>query len=143
MPYTTKKSKLKSDFIDLGEELKSDQMTIPVGFDESSKSPKYHYPSLYFDNVKGLEKLEKEGMAVIHYKKVMERTENITRNGKNEKRHSIELQICGIKPECCEEMPEMEEKEDAEDAIEMGLKAAAGESEEEKNENENEEENED
>jgi hypothetical protein len=101
-----------------------------MGSKESDESPKYHYPSLYFDNVKGLEKLGKEGMAVIHYKKVMERTEDITRNGKNEKRHSVELQICGIKPECCEDMPEMEEKEDTEDAIEMGLNAAAGESEE-------------
>jgi hypothetical protein len=110
-----------------------------MGSEESEESPKYHYPSLYFDNVKGLEKLGKEGMAVIHYKKVMERTEDITRNGKNEKRHSVELQICGIKPECCEDMPEMEEKEDTEDAIEMGLKAAAGESEENEEEDETEE----
>jgi hypothetical protein len=139
MPYTSKKSKLKSDFIDLGEELKSEGMKISMGSDESSESPKYHYPSLYFDNVKGLEKLGKEGMAVIHYKKVMERTEDITRNGKNEKRHSVELQICGIKPECCEEMPEKEEKEDTEDAIEMGLKAAAGESDEDETEDETEE----
>lgn len=131
MPYTQEKAKLKSDFIDLGEELKSGGMTISMGSEESSESPKYHYPSLYFDNVKGLEKLGKEGMAVIHYKKVMERNEDITRNGKNEKRHSVELQICGIKPECCEEMPEKEsEEEDTEDAIEIGLKAAEGESEE-------------
>ena len=139
MPYTSKKSKLKSDFIDLGEEIKSGGMTISMDSEEPSESPKYHYPSLFFDNVKGLEKLEKEGMAVIHYKKVMERTEDITRNGKNEKRHSVELCICGIKPECCEEMPEMEEKEDTEDAIEMGLKAAAGESEENEEEDETEE----
>ena len=139
MPYTKEKSKLKSDFIDLGEELKSGGMTISMGSDEYSESPKYHYPSLYFDNVKGLEKLKKEGMAIIHYKKVMERTEDITRNGKNEKRHSVELCICGIKPECCEEMPENEmEEEDDEDAIEMGLKAASGESEDEE-ENETEE----
>jgi hypothetical protein len=139
MPYANKKAKLKSDFIDLGEELKSAGMTISMGSEESDELPKYHYPSLYFDNVKGLEKLGKEGMAVIHYKKVMERTEDITRNGKNEKRHSVELQICGIKPECCEDMPEMEEKEDTEDAIEMGLKAAAGESEENEEEDETEE----
>ena len=127
MPYTKEKSKLKSDFIDLGEELKSGGMTISMGSDESEDSPKYHYPSLYFDNVKGLEKLKKEGMAVIHYKKVMERTEDITRNGKNEKRHSVELCICGIKPECCEEMPENEmEEEDDEDAIEKGLKESEG-----------------
>lgn len=137
MPYEKEKVKLKSDFIDLGEELKSGGMTISVGSDESEDSPKYHYPSLYFDNVKGLEKLGKEGIAVIHYKKVMERTEDITRNGKNEKRHSVELCICGIKPECCEEMPENEtEEEDDEDAIEMGLKAAEGNSEENEEEDE-------
>lgn len=137
MPYEKEKVKLKSDFIDLGEELKSGGMTISMGSQESEDSPKYHYPSLYFDNVKGLEKLGKEGMAVIHYKKVMERTEDITRNGKNEKRHSVELCICGIKPECCEEMPENEtEEEDDEDAIETGLKAAEGNSEENEEEDE-------
>jgi len=126
MPYANEKAKLKSDFIDLGEKLKSGGMMISMDSEKSEESPKYHYPSLYFDNVKGLEKLKKEGMAVIHYKKVMERTEDITRNGKNEKRHSVELCICGIKPECCEEMPENEmEEEDDEDAIEMGLKAAS------------------
>jgi hypothetical protein len=131
MPYTKEKTKLKSDFIDLGEEIKSGGMTISMDSEEPSESPKYHYPSLYFDNVKGLEKLGKEGMAVIHYKKVMERTEDITRNGKTEKRHSVELQICGIKPECCEEMPESKIKEeDDEDAIEIGLKAAEGKSKE-------------
>ena len=131
MPYTKEKTKLKSDFIDLGEKLKSDGMKISMDSEEPSESPEYHYPSLYFDNVKGLEKLKKEGMAVIHYKKVMERMEDITRNGKTEKRHSVELCICGIKPECCEEMPEGEMgEEDDEDAIEMGLKKAEGKSEE-------------
>ena len=122
MAYTSEKTKLKSDFIDLGEEMKSSEMPeMAMGENE------YHYPSLYFSNVKGLEKLGKEGMAVIHYKKVMERTEDITRNGKTEKRHSVELQICGIKPECCEDMSEGKmEEEDDEDAIEMGLKAAEG-----------------
>jgi hypothetical protein len=138
MPYTKEKTKLKSDFIDLGEEVKSSGMEISMDSEKVSESPEYHYPSLYFDNVKGLEKLKKEGMAIIHYKKVMERNEDIMRNGKNEKRHSVELCICGIKPECCEEMPESKmEEEDDEDAIEMGLKAAAGEYE---SENETEEE---
>jgi hypothetical protein len=123
MAYTSEKTKLKSDFIDLGEEMKSSEMPeMAMEMNENE----YHYPSLYFSDVKGLEKLGKEGMAVIHYKKVMERTEDITRNGKTEKRHSVELQICGIKPECCEEMPEAKMEEDDEDAIEMGLKAAEG-----------------
>jgi hypothetical protein len=140
MPYTKEKTKLKSGFIDLSEEIKPMiGMSISEPEMEAEEDDKeYSYPSLYFDNVKGLEKLKKEGMAIIHYKKVMERTEDITRNGKNEKRHSVELCICGIKPECCEEMPESKmEEEDDEDAIEMGLKAAAGEYE---SENETEEE---
>jgi hypothetical protein len=120
MSYTNEKTKLKSDFIDLGEEMKSEKPKMEMEMNENE----YHYPSLYFSNVKGLEKLGKEGMAVIHYKKVMERTEDITRNGKTEKSHSVELCICGIKPECCEEMPEGKMEEDDEDAIETGLKAA-------------------
>jgi hypothetical protein len=128
MPYTKEKTKLKSGFIDLSEEIKPMiGMSISEPEMEAEEGDKeYSYPSLYFDNVKGLEKLKKEGMAIIHYKKVMERNEDITRNGKNEKRHSVELCICGIKPECCEEMPESKmEEEDDEDAIEMGLKAAS------------------
>ena len=128
--YMKQKYELPEGFVDLSEEVKPMmQMSISEPEMEEEKDDKeYSYPSLYFSNVKGLEKLKKEGMAIIHYKKVMERTENITRNGKTEKRHSVELCICGIKPECCEEMPENEmEKEDDEDAIEMGLKAAAGE----------------
>ena len=130
MPYTKEKTKLKSGFIDLSEEIKPMiGMSISEPEMEAEEDDKeYSYPSLYFDNVKGLEKLKKEGMAIIHYKKVMERNEDIMRNGKTEKRHSVELCICGIKPECCEEMPESKIKEeDDEDAIEMGLKAASGE----------------
>ena len=135
-----KKYDLPEGFVDLSEEVKPIKV-FSTSEPEEEDETEYSYPTLYFSNVKGLEKLKKEGMAVIHYKKIMERTENITRNGKNEKRHSVELCICGIKPECCEEMPEeKEEKEDTEDAIEMGLKAAAaGESEENEKEDETEE----
>ena len=92
MPYANKKAKLKSDFIDLGEELKSGGMTISMGSEESEESPKYHYPSLYFDNVKGLEKLGKEGMAVIHYKKVMERFDILFEKNLPEKGGSFYIQ---------------------------------------------------
>ena len=122
------KYELPEGFVDLSEEIKPMmEMSISEPEMEAEEDDKeYSYPSLYFDNVKGLEKLKKEGMAIIHYKKVMERNEDIMRNGKNEKRHSVELCICGIKPECCEEMPESKmEEEDDEDAIEMGLKAAS------------------
>jgi hypothetical protein len=128
------KYELPEGFVDLSEEVKP-MMGVSISepeIEEEEDDKEYSYPSLYFDNVKGLEKLKKEGMAIIHYKKVMERNEEIMRNGKTEKRHSVELCICGIKPECCEEMPKNEmEKEDDEDAIEMGLKAAEGEMEDE------------
>jgi hypothetical protein len=126
--YMKEKYELPEGFVDLSEEIKPMmEMSISEPEMEAEEDDKeYSYPSLYFDNVKGLEKLKKEGMAIIHYKKVMERNEDIMRNGKNEKRHSVELCICGIKPECCEEMPESKmEEEDDEDAIEMGLKAAS------------------
>lgn len=128
--HMKQKYELPEGFVDLSEEVKP-MMGMSISepeMEEEEDDKEYSYPSLYFDNVKGLEKLKKEGMAIIHYKKVMERNEDIMRNGKNEKRHSVELCICGIKPECCEEMPESKmEEEDDEDAIEMGLKAAAGE----------------
>jgi hypothetical protein len=55
------------------------------------------------------------------------------RDGKEVKRHCVELQICGIKPESVSEMTSTDEveKEDDEDAIEKGLKEAEGEENEE------------
>ena len=110
MPYTKEKYELPEGFVDLSEEVKpmmQMSMSEPE-MEEEEEDKEYSYPSLYFNNVKGLEKLKKEGMAIIHYKKVMERNEDITRNGKTEKRHSVELCICGIKPEDMQD--EKEEK---------------------------------
>lgn len=134
MAYEKSKVNLPSGFVDLGEPIKA--MEIDVS--EAKPTSDYHYPSLYFDNAEGLEKLPKEGTATIYFKKTMERKETVTRNGKTEKRHMVELCICGIKPEGSSEAEPMKEEEDDEDAIEMGLKAA-----EEGNNNEMEEEEED
>lgn len=129
MPYTSKKASLPEGFHDLGEEIKP--MKIEMGGEESP----VHYPSLYFENAEALAKLPKEGTATIHFKKIMEKKETVMRDGKEIKRHCVELQINGIKPEGATEMTSTAEKEeDDEDAIEMGLKAAAGESEEEETE---------
>ena len=121
MPYTKEKAELPEGFIDLGEEVPSMGMTeIEI---ETPKS-EYHYPSLYFDNAEELSKLPKEGTAVIHFKKVMEKKETMMRDGKETKRHCVELQICGIKPSSVSET-EMETKEyDDEDGIESGLNEA-------------------
>lgn len=134
MPYEKSKINLPSGFVDLGEPMKA----IEVDVSPSKEMQDYHYPSLYFDNAEGLEKLPKEGTATVYFKKVMERKETVTRNGKTEKRHMVELCIFGIKPEGNSEMEDMKEEDDDEDAIEMGLKAA-----EEGNNNEMEEEEED
>jgi hypothetical protein len=129
MPYTNKKADLPEGFIDLGEKVQSMEIKPAM---EMEKSESIHYPSLYFDNAEGLSKLPKEGTAMIHFKKVMEKKETMMRDGKEVKRHCVELQICGIKPESVSETTSTdEEKEDDEDAIEMGLKAAAGEAESE------------
>lgn len=123
MPYTNKKANLPEGFHDLGEELKP--IEIKMGGDKESTS--VHYPSLYFENAEALAKLPKEGTATIHFKKIMEKKETITRDGKEIKRHCVELQINGIKPEGATEMTSTAEKEeDDEDAIEIGLKAAEG-----------------
>ena len=124
MPYTKEKYDLPSGFTDLGEEVK------PMSMEEMEK-PKsdYHYPSLYFENAEGLKNLPKEGTATIYFRKTMEKDETTMRDGKETKRHCVELCICGIKPEGSTKMESTAEKEDSEDAIEMGL-AAAGESEE-------------
>ena len=116
-------------FYDLGEELKSISISMGESEDEY-ESPKIHYPSLYFENAEGLSKLPKEGTAVIYFKKTMEKKETVMRNGKETKRHCVELCICGIKPKGASKMESTAKKEDPEDAIEMGL-AEAGESENE------------
>lgn len=120
MPYEKSKIDLPDGFVDLGEPLTAlDVAPMPV------EKSEYHYPSLYFDNAEGLAELPKEGTAAIYFKKVMERKETVTRDGKTEKRHMVELCICGIKPPAESSESEMEdEEEDDEDAIEMGLKAA-------------------
>jgi hypothetical protein len=124
MPYTKEKYDLPSGFTDLGEEVK------PMSMEEMEK-PKsdYHYPSLYFENAEGLKNLPKEGTATIVFRKTMEKDETTMSDGKETKRHCVELCICGIKPKGASKMESTAEKEDPEDAIEMGL-AAAGESEE-------------
>ena len=127
MPYSNKKANLPEGFHDLGEEMKP----IEIKMGENSESSSIHYPSLYFENAEALSKLPQEGTAVIHFKKIMEKKETVMRDGKEIKRHCVELQINGIKPEGASKMEDTGEKEtSAEDAIEIGLAAAEGESEE-------------
>lgn len=115
MPYEPSPKDLPEGFVDLGEKSKP----IELG---NVNETEYHYPSLYFENAGGLEGLPKEGEATIYFKKVMERKETTSRNGKTDKRHTVELCIYGIKSNDSE--MESEDEEDDEDEIENGLKEA-------------------
>lgn len=123
--------KKNEPYIDLGEKW-GDQPT-PI---EMIKSEGVHYPTLYFSGKNGLKGLPESGQAMIKYKKVMERTEKVTRDGKTETRYVVELEIHGIRPCECDEMEDEAEEESPsdEDAIEMGLEEASNETEEEEEE---------
>jgi hypothetical protein len=95
MPYTTKQN-VPEGFIDLGEKLEMPEPSELESAEHEQEKP-VHYPSLYFDNAENLKSLPKEGTAVIHFKKVMEKTTTTEINGKSETRHCVELQIHGIK----------------------------------------------
>ena len=120
MPYTKEKYDLPSGFTDLGEEIKTTAMP-------EMEMPKndYHYPSLYFENADGLKNLPKEGTATIYFKKTMEKDETTMRDGKTEKRHCVELCICGIKSNGSSESEmDTEDEIDDEEAIDSGLEEA-------------------
>jgi hypothetical protein len=129
METSTKKQSLPEGFLDLGEEIVNHpliQISERTAASEEAKG-NIHYPSLYFSNApEGMSKLKKEGTAVIHYKKVMEREEKMEKDGKTISNYCVELEIHGIKPS--EEDATYETKEiypDDEDAIEEGLKEAS------------------
>jgi len=119
--YMKEQYELPEGFVDLSEEVK------PIGMfsasepeDEEEDETEYSYPTLYFSNAEGLKDLPKEGTATIYFKKTMERTEVVTRDGKTKKNHCVELCICGIKtPKSASPM-----KIDSEDEIENGLNEA-------------------
>ena len=121
MPYAKEKYDLPSGFTDLGEEVKP--MSMP---EMAMPKSDYHYPSLYFENADGLKNLPKEGTATIVFKKTMEKDETTMRDGKTEKRHCVELCICGIKANGSSEM-DMEDEMDDEEAIDSGLEEAESE----------------
>jgi hypothetical protein len=118
----SEKYDLPEGFVDLCEEVK-----MPTGIKKSEdESEEYYYPSLFFRNKKALKNLPKEGTAIIHFKKLMEREEKVTTDGKTSVNYTTELEIHGIKPDENSEYstPSTEEPDD-EDAIEMGLEAAS------------------
>lgn len=129
METSTKKQSLPEGFLDLGEKIVNHpliQISERTAESEDAKE-NIHYPSLYFSNApQGMSKLKKEGTAVIHYKKVMEREEKVERDGKTIANYCVELEIHGIKPS--EEDATYETKvidPDDEDAIEEGLMEAS------------------
>ena len=120
MPYAKEKYDLPSGFTDLGEEV--NPMSMP---ELAMPKSDYHYPSLYFENAEGLKNLPKEGTATIVFKKTMEKDETTMRDGKETKRHCVELCICGIKSNGSSE--DMDDEMDDEEAIDSGLEEAESE----------------
>jgi hypothetical protein len=124
----SEKYDLPEGFVDLCEEVKMPMMMKKEeeSSDESSEEKEYYYPSLYFRNKTALKDLPKEGTAIIHFKKLMEREEKVTTDGKTSVNYTTELEIHGIKPDKDSEYstPSTEEPDD-DDAIEKGLEAAS------------------
>jgi len=123
MPYTTK-ANIPEGFTDLSEKPEHYESTAMEDVQQDQKE-RVHYPSLYFQNAEALKSLPKEGTAVIHFKKVMEKTTTCEINGKSETKHCVELQINGIKAGEANESSNESNKPDDDDAIEKGLEAAS------------------
>jgi hypothetical protein len=125
----SEKYNLPEGFFDLGEKIISHPLiqVAEKAVEKQEAQDNIHYPSLYFSNAPdGMSKLKKEGTAVIHYKKVMEREEKVERDGKTIANYCVELEIHGIKPSS--EDPTYETKAidpDDQDAIEEGLMEAS------------------
>jgi hypothetical protein len=137
MPYEKSEISLPEGFVSLGENLSKKMDEAMSSWSNKDGEDKVYYPSLYFENVKGLKDMPSEGTAMIRYKKVMEKTESVKTEDGTDKRYSVELCICGIKPE--EDLSEESEEEmDDEDAIESGLAEAENEPEDDESEEEEE-----
>jgi hypothetical protein len=125
----SEKYDLPEGFFDLGEKIVSHPLieAAEKTFEKQEAQENIHYPSLYFSNAPtGMSKLQKEGTAVIHYKKVMEREEKVERDGKTITNYCVELEIHGIKPSGEDATYETKAIEpDDEDAIEEGLMEAS------------------
>lgn len=109
-------------FHDLGEKIPSLETAAP---EPAQGNERTHYPSLWFHDKNELKSLPKSGTAIIKYKKVMERTETVTINGKTENRYTTELEIHAIKAGESDESEAEEAETSDEDAIEKGLEAAS------------------
>lgn len=125
----SEKYDLPEGFFDLGEKIISHPLieATEKTIEKQEAQENIHYPSLYFSNAPtGMSKLQKEGTAVIHYKKVMEREEKVERDGKTITNYCVELEIHGIKPSGEDATYETKAVEpDDEDAIEEGLMEAS------------------
>jgi hypothetical protein len=122
MPYTTK-ANIPEGFTDLSEKPETYELGMVAA--EQEQGERVHYPSLYFQNAEALKNLPKEGTAIIHFKKVMEKTTTCEINGKSETKHCVELQINGIKAGEANESSNESNKPNDDDAIEKGLEAAS------------------
>lgn len=106
--------------IELGKNLDD---TVPQAVVETKPEKKKYYPTVYIDNIPGLEKLPEEGCILIDYKR---RSMTINKRKGKKPTCSVELEIHTI----C--MPEdYEETDDAESIVDELVKKAYSEDEEE------------
>jgi hypothetical protein len=126
---TSSKPNLPEGFFDLGEKIVPHPLieAAEKTAEKQEAQDNIHYPSLYFSNApEGMSKLKKEGTAIIHYKKIMEREEKVERDGKTISNYCVELEIHGIKPSGEDATYDTKAIDpDDEDAIEEGLKEAS------------------
>jgi hypothetical protein len=74
------------------------------------KKAKPIYPSLYLNNIEGLDEFPREGTALVHFKR-----RSVTKSENDEgSNHSVDLEICEI---CLPEKSSDEEKGDMADAM--------------------------
>jgi len=133
MGYETERQEVPEGFADLAEDMgkKAELATATSGKLE------VYYPELHFEgeNAEHLKDLPDQGTATIHFKKISQSTLQETRNGKQETRYRVGIQIHGLKPSKAskddkqtsgKEVSHMTHPSSShDDAIDKGLEAAA------------------
>ena len=129
MAFQKEKEETPAGFIDLGEDYEKrfgGILGATQSESEKEEKPKVYYPELRFE-VESLRDLPKEGTAIIHYRKTLERDEKTTSGDKEESRYVCEIEVHSIKPEKSKDADGIEEPasemDSNDEAIEKGLEA--------------------
>ena len=129
MAFQKEKEETPAGFIDLGEDYEKrfgGILGATQSESEKEEKPKVYYPELRFE-LESLRDLPKEGTAIIHYRKTLERDEKTTRGDKEETHYICEIEVHSIKPEKSKDADAGEEPasemDSNDEAIEKGLEA--------------------